>query len=156
MQVRTKKMLFFLIIGFFAGVFWGGVKLIEFGLKFTELTPGMIIEPFFKHAFLVTWLGLAVGWAAFIVFSIIAAEVYGLAFCKVKGPWLGLVYGVVWWIVIYWIIGPWVEWVQKPRLLNWNTIISDFCLFLLWGLFIGYSIAMEFTDEETREPQKKN
>jgi uncharacterized membrane protein YagU involved in acid resistance len=155
LQVKTKKMRFFLMIGFFAGLIWGGVKLIEYGLKFTELTPGILIEPFFKHTFVISWWGLGIGWVAFIVFSIIAALIYGFALRKVKGPLLGMVYGVVWWTVIYWIIGPWVAWVPKPRMLNWNTIISDFCLFLLWGLFIGYSIAMEFTDEESREPQKQ-
>jgi hypothetical protein len=155
LQVKTKKMPFFLMIGFFAGLIWGGVKLIEYGLKFTELTPGILIEPFFKHNFVISWWGLGLGWVAFIVFSIMAALIYGFALYKVKGPYLGMVYGVVWWAVIYWIIGPWVAWVPKPRMLNWNTIFSDFCLFLLWGLFIGYSIAMEFTDEESREPQKQ-
>jgi len=156
LQVKTKKILFFLMIGFFAGLIWGAVKLMEYGLKFTELSPGMLIEPFYKHAFVISWWGLGFGWAAFIIFSIIAAMIYGFTLRKVKGPWFGLVYGVAWWTVIYWVIGPWVESVPKPRMLNWNTIITDFCLFLLWGLFIGYSIAMEFTDEESREPQKQN
>jgi len=30
------------------------------------------------------------------------------------------------------------------------------CLFVLWGMFIGYSIALEFTDDRIREPFRKN
>lgn len=42
-----------------------------------------------------------------------------------------------------------VLWINR---LDWNTIVSDLCLFVLWGLFIGYTITMEFTEERNREP----
>ena len=36
----------------------------------------------------------------------------------------------------------------------WDTNISEVCIFILWGLFIGYTTAQEFTDEKLREPKK--
>lgn len=38
-----------------------------------------------------------------------------------------------------------------PFKLPWNTVISEFCIFLLWGMFIGYTAAIEYTDERKRE-----
>ncbi len=45
---------------------------------------------------------------------------------------------------------------MKPQNeLTWDSIITEFCFFLLWGLFIGYTVAMEYTDERKREPEKR-
>jgi uncharacterized membrane protein YagU involved in acid resistance len=155
-QRKTNTIRFFLYIGFFAGLIWGGVKLVEYGLKFTKVSPGFLLEPFFKHNFLATWLGMAMGWGAFILFSVVAALIYGYAFHKIKGPWLGLAYGLFWWIMIYVILGPWCGMVPPIWQLDQNSLFSDLCLFLLWGLFIGYSIAVEFTDNESNANRNKS
>ncbi len=86
----------------------------------------------------------------FIVFSVIASMLYVLLLRKMKGPWPGLVYGVLWWSVIF-IPGSQMFLMQPPFKLPWNTVISEFCVFLLWGMFIGYTAAMEYTDERKRE-----
>jgi hypothetical protein len=153
LQGKMKKIAYVFNIGFFAGVIWGGIKLLEYGLKFTKVSPGFVIEPFFKHSFLISWWGLALGWASFVILSMAAAWIYGWLFHQIKGPYLGLAYGLVWWILIYMGIGPWIGMVIPAWQLDWNTITTDICLFILWGLFIGYSIAMEFTEEESREPK---
>jgi uncharacterized membrane protein YagU involved in acid resistance len=156
LQGKTKRFRFFVYIGFFAGLIWGGVRLVEYGMKFTKVSPGFLLEPFYKHAFLVSWLGMAMGWAAFILISVVAALIYGYAFHKIKGPWLGLAYGLVWWLMIYVIFGPWSGMVPSIWRLDRNSFYSDLCLFLLWGFFIGYSIAVEFTDNESNKNRNKS
>jgi uncharacterized membrane protein YagU involved in acid resistance len=152
-KTNTNRWFFALYIGFYAGLIWGAVKIIENYFHFTTIVPGFLVEPFFKHEFLMSWQGVLTGWAFFIVFSVIAAFVYMIVLSKVKGPWMGILYGAAWWGLLYLLIGPlagMMYWVNK---LDWNTIITDFCLFLLWGLFIGYTISLEFTDERNREPE---
>ncbi|MNR52325.1 hypothetical protein D3C85_1721510 [compost metagenome] len=72
---------------------------------------------------------------------------------KLPGPWIGIAYGVAWWALLYLLIGPWTGMMNWIYGLDRNTIITDLCLFILWGLFIGYSIALEYTEEREREPE---
>ncbi|RCX23133.1 membrane protein YqhR [Fontibacillus phaseoli] len=149
----TNIWFFSLQIGFFAGLIWGGVKGVFYYMRFTSVLPGYLVEPFFKHQFLQTQWGYYVGWLFFILFSIIATLIYTLIFRKLKGPLPGLVYGVFWWFVIFMALGPLCGMTQPIQKLSFNTGFSEFCLFLLWGLFIGYTAAQEYTNERVREPE---
>ncbi|WP_159882204.1 YqhR family membrane protein [Paenibacillus puerhi] len=150
--VRTGKWSFALYIGFFAGLVWGGIKIIQNYFHFTSLPPGFMLEPFFLHKFLLSQAGFWIGWAVFTLFSVIASLLYALILAKAKGPWYGLGYGIMWWIVIFLFIGPITGMTKWIAYMELNTVITEFCLFVLWGLFIGYSISFEFTDERSREP----
>ncbi|KQX46488.1 YqhR family membrane protein [Paenibacillus sp. Root444D2] len=154
-KIRTNRWVFALYIGFFAGFIWGAIKIVEYYLKFTKIVIGFLVEPFFKHDFLHTWLGTLIGWGIFTVFSIVAAFIYMVTMWKFQGPWWGLAYGALWWAVIYLLIGPLSGMTYWIKDLDLDTVLSDFCLFLLWGMFIGYSISIEYTDARTRRPIHK-
>lgn len=147
---HTNPWLFALQLGFFAGLIWGGIHWLFYGLHFTKVSPGFMAEPFFKHDFLNTVYGHLVGYSFFIVFSIIASLLYVLLLRKLKGPWPGLIYGLIWWAVIF-IACSRLFLLQPPLKMPWNTFITELCIFLLWGMFIGYTAAIEYTDERKRE-----
>ncbi|GIP51982.1 MULTISPECIES: YqhR family membrane protein [Paenibacillus] len=149
----TNLLRFSLQIGIFAGLIWGAVQGLFYYLKFTTVLPGYLVEPFFKHQFLQTQRGYYVGWLFFVLFSVIATLIYTLAFRKLKGPLPGMIYGIVWWAVIFLLLGPMLKMTSPIRELSFNTVFSEFCLFLLWGLFIGYTAAEEYTNERAREPK---
>jgi len=149
---KSNKWSYALSIGFFAGLIWGAVKMIEHYLHFTSLPPGFLVEPFFKHSFLLTWRGYLLGWVVFIMFSIAAALVYTALLVKFAGPWIGIAYGMVIWGVLFLLVGPVTGMMNWIIYLDWNTILTEACLFMLWGLFIGYSIAFEFNDISDLEP----
>lgn len=151
-QLKTRRLRYALYIGFFAGVLWGGVKIIEFAMRFTKVVPGFLLEPFMKHSFLISWPGILAGWACFIALSLVASLLYMLFMRKLPGPWYGIGYGLAWWVFLYLLIGPIAGMVKPVTQLDLNSFVADLCLFVLWGLFIGYSIAMEYTDEWSREP----
>jgi uncharacterized membrane protein YagU involved in acid resistance len=114
-----------------------------------------MVEAFFKKSFLASWQGYMLGWVVFICFSIVASLLYAWLLVKVVGPWMGLGYGFTWWAAIFLLIGPVTGMMNWIAYLDWNTILSEACLFLLWGLFIGYSIGFEFNNERAREPFEK-
>ncbi|MDF2720422.1 MAG: hypothetical protein K0Q59_97 [Paenibacillus sp.] len=150
----TNVWSFGLQTGFFAGLIWGAVKALEAYLHFTEIPAQFMAKPFLAPSFVKSVAGFWMGWLVFIVFSIVASLLYALVLRKVRGPWTGLCYGAAWWVLIYLLVGPstgMMKWINRYE---WNTIITDVCLFLVWGLFIGFSIAFEFTDERNREPGK--
>lgn len=151
-KARTNVWGFAIQTGFFAGLIWIAVKALESYLRFTKVPSGFMAKPFFREEYLDTAAGYWTGWGVFIVFSIVAAMVYAALLRKVRGPWAGLAYGAVWWIVLYGMVGPATGMMKPAGQLDLVSVVTDFCLFLLWGLFIGYSISFEFTDERGHEP----
>ncbi|WP_379128771.1 YqhR family membrane protein [Paenibacillus sp. sgz500958] len=151
---QTNRWSFALELGFFAGLIWGGLRWLMYAMHFTKVIPGFLAEPFFKHSFLVSPAGQILGYLFFIVFSALASLLYVLVLRKLKGPWPGMAYGVIWWAVIF-LAGSWMFLLQRPFRLPWNSVVCEFCVFLLWGLFIGYTAAIEYTDERVREQQTK-
>lgn len=152
--VQTNPFYFSIELGYFAGLIWGGLHWLMYVLHFTKVIPGFLAEPFFKHDFLLTPAGHLLGYLFFIVLSVLASLIYVLIFRKLNGPWPGMIYGVLWWSVLFLACSR-LFLLQPPFKLPWNTVISEFCLFLLWGLFIGYTAAIEYTDERKREQQTK-
>ncbi|UUZ79584.1 YqhR family membrane protein [Paenibacillus sp. P26] len=151
---RTNRWDFAMYIGFFAGLIWGGIKIIEHYFHFTTLSPGFLIEPFFKHSFLSTWQGMLTGWLFFILFSIVASLLYTVLLAKARGPWFGIGYGIFWWAMFFLLIGPITGMTHWLLYMDLNTILTDACLFVLWGLFIGYSVSFEFNDESAGDTPK--
>lgn len=149
--LRTDPLLFTLQIGFFAGLIWGGMRWLMYEFHFTVVVPSFIIEPFFLHRYLITLQGLVIGWAGFIVFSILTAILYTTMFRHIVGPWLGIIYGFVWWCLLFIIPGPQFGLMIPIWNTTWNTVWTELCLMIVWGLFIGYSISTEFNQEQARE-----
>lgn len=152
-EYHTNIWTFSLVTGFFAGLIWGGVQGLFYYMRFTTVLPGYLVEPFFKNSFLHSQAGYYVGWLGFIIFSILVTLIYTLVFRNLKGPMPGILYGMVWWALIFLVIGPSLHMTTPIRTMTTNTFISEFCLYLLWGLFIGYTVAEEYTDERGREPE---
>ena len=115
----------------------------------------MLVEPFFRRSFLVTGWGHVTGIGGFIVFSIVAVFIYKLVLGRFTGPWAGLIYGLLWWTLLFLSIGPLLGMVKPITAIGWDSICSMFSLYVAWGTFIGYTIAFEFNDETSREPIQK-
>ncbi|MDO7905180.1 YqhR family membrane protein [Paenibacillus sp. JX-17] len=153
-SARTNPVAFALELGFFAGLIWGTIRWFFYVLHFTVVEPGFLAEPFFKHQFIKSGAGHLLGLLFFIAFSVIASLLYTALFRKFKGPAGGFVYGIFWWVILFVLLGAKGGMMRPLNRLTWDTITSEFCVFLLWGLFIGYTVATEFTDERVREPEK--
>ncbi|WP_209847211.1 YqhR family membrane protein [Paenibacillus sediminis] len=151
---RTNPFYFSLELGFFAGLFWGGIRWIFYVLHFSVISPGFAAKPFFGTSFMRSASGFLLGWLFFILLSIAASLIYTALFRKLKGPWPGIAYGVIWWLLLFLIAGPQVGMMERLSHLPWNTIICEFCLFILWGVFIGYTVATEFNEERIRDEQQ--
>jgi hypothetical protein len=153
-QHHTNAWYYCIQIGFFAGLIWGTVRWMLFEMSFTKELPGFALLPFTSADFLSSFWGTVLGIGSFILFSIVAALLYKAALGKWRGPMGGIVYGLMWWGIIFAGIGPWLGLSRWLTQAGWSTISTEICVFLLWGVFIGYSIAFEFTDEASREPIK--
>ncbi|SFS83398.1 YqhR family membrane protein [Paenibacillus sp. BC26] len=149
---HTNPFAYCLKLGFFAGVIWGLLHWLLYAIHFTKVMPGFLLEPFFQQSFLKSGWGHFAGIAAFTVFSIIATFIYKVLLGRLGGPWAGVFYGLVWWLLLFMTIGPVMQMMDPVNKIGYDTLFTEGCFFTLWGLFIGYTIAFEFTDEASREP----
>lgn len=149
--VRTNKLAFALKLGLFAGLIWGALRILFYALRFTEAVPGFLIEPFFTHDFLSGTGGFVVGWLAWTAFSIAASLIYTFLLHRTRGPWIGVIYGLFWFAVWFVLLGPLFGMVKPVGTVSADTLWTEGCLFALWGVFIGYTVTLEFSDERERE-----
>lgn len=152
---QTNPVLYSLKIGFYGGLIWGLIRWLATGLNFTNVTQAFLLDPFVPRSLLGGFYWQAAGLAMFILMSIIAALIYVTILGRFRGPWPGLLFGAAWWGLAYAFAGPIVGMVPPLNQIGWNSMITDFCLFMMWGLFIGFSIAFEFHNEAGREPSAK-
>ena len=150
---RTNRFLYALQIGIFAGLIFGAIRWICHYFRFTGVIPGFLVEPFFLRSFLAGNGGHVVGTAAFIVLSVAASLLYAPIASKLRGPWPGALYGALWFCVLYLWIGPMLGMLLPLGKLSWDSFWTDGSIFVMWGVFIGYSISYEFTNERRRDKQ---
>lgn len=148
---RTNPWTFSASIGFFAGVIWGLTKIAFYWFEFTKVEPAFFVRGWYVDHYLHSWQGHIVGLVWIVIGSVGAALLYGALLRKLRGPWPGVLYGLAWWALLYVLIGPWAGFAENIWSLDRQSFWSDLCLFVLWGVFIGYSISFEFTDEQSRD-----
>jgi len=147
----TKPIPYALSLGFFAGLIWGGLRLLSYFLHFTYEPASFLIRGWLTEEAAIGAFGHITGTISFIIFSMIASFLYLWFFRTLEGPWPGIWYGIGWWGILYGL-GPLFGFTRLSLDVTFTLAATDFCFFVLWGLFIGYSIAFEFTDEASREP----
>jgi len=148
----AEPFVFCLYIGFFAGLIWGLIRWLAVSLNFTKVPAAFLADPWVRRSELAHISWQFVGLLLFVVMSMAAALVYYGLMRRFRGPVPGLVFGALWWAVLYAGAGPLIGLVPPLKRIGWDSLFTDFCLFVCWGLFIGYSIAYEYHNEMEREP----
>ncbi|MBO0962553.1 hypothetical protein J1P26_22925 [Neobacillus sp. MM2021_6] len=142
-----KQMSFTVMVfwtGLFGGLFWGTIGYIASFFNFTEVSPHVIIEPWALGDWKNGWLGTVISIILMGALSIIAAFVYYALLRKFKGFWFGLGYGVVLFLLVFFILNPLFPGMKPFSDLSRDTVITSICLYIVYGIFIGYSINYEF------------
>ncbi len=147
-----KRIYYACYIGLYAGLIWGLLAYVGHYFEFTAIKPNFLVAPFLKKSLLNDWQGHLLGLLAFVLYSVIAALLYSATLHNRKGPWPGIMFGIVWWLLVYAFAGPYFAFLPPLKSLELDTWITELCRHVLWGVFIGYSISLEFTDEREREP----
>jgi len=152
--VRTNRFWYAIQVGIFAAVIWGAVRWGVYSFRFTQVQPGFLLKPFVDDDSLSGTMGFIWGALTFLVLSILVSLLYAFALYKLRGPWPGIAYGILWFALLYLLYGMLTGAVPPFGKISWDSLWTDFSIFVLWGTFIGYSISFEFTDERQRNKGK--
>lgn len=136
------------ITGLFAGLIWSTVWAVSGYFNFTELSPSsFMLEVWFDAEWAGRWYGEMLSILMISIVSILVAYVYYWLFRKLTGILPGLVYGVVIWLLLILISSSLFVHIPYLNELNINTIVTMLAIFILYGVFVGYTISYDFLDQ---------
>ncbi|HHY73077.1 MAG TPA: hypothetical protein GX497_07610 [Bacillus bacterium] len=131
------------IIGFIGGVFWSLIGYLAYYFNFTEMGPSLILQPWaigdWKYETTGHWIGIIV----IGLLSIGVALVYNVFLKNTQKIWPSILFGVVLWLIVFYLLNPIFPKLESVREFRINTIITTICLYILYGVFVGYSISYD-------------
>jgi hypothetical protein len=139
--------------GLFGGIFWGLIGYVAYLFNFTVVRPNVILEPWALGYWKNEWLGTLISIILLGVFSVAAAFIYYFALRRIKGVWIGMGYGLVLFLLIFFVLNPLFPSIEPLNQMNRDTIITSICLYMVYGLFIGYSINYEYQNTTGKEKE---
>lgn len=131
------------VIGFFGGLFWSLLGYVAYVFKFTELSPNLVLTPWVFGNWKNGVLGNFIGIFIIALLSIGAAYLYSFTLKKINKMWPGILLGLLLWALVFYVLNPVFPGLKSVAELDRNTIITTICLYLLYGVFVGYSISFE-------------
>lgn len=140
-----------MIIGFTGGILMGIIVQLAFYFNFLDFSPRFILTPWTTLAWVRGWIGIVMSVLLFGILSILAAIVYHALLKRVQSIYAGLLYGVLLWLILVFILRPMFPDFPTYAAMNTRTIVTSVCIFIVYGVFVGYSISYEH-----QEIQKKN
>lgn len=143
-KIRTA-----LEIGAFGGAFWSLLGYIAYFLNFSSIGPSIFIRPFVTKAFADRPLAQFMGVAVATLFGMLFALVYVFTLSRFYQPWISVGCGAALFVLFYYVIAPLFSITSRPlHHLGTNTFSTQLCLFILFGLFVGFSLSAEFSSKE--------
>ncbi|MDP4085624.1 MAG: YqhR family membrane protein [Bacillota bacterium] len=140
-------------IGLFGGVFWTIIGYFAYLFSFTELRPNIILEPWALGDWKRDWLGTAISIIIIGLFSVGAAFVYYGMLKKLKGIWPGFIYGIVIFLLVFIVLNPLFPSMDPFLKLDRDTLVTSACLYIVYGVFIGYSISYESQNQKVQDKE---
>lgn len=132
------------IIGAIAGLFASLISYFAFYFRFIRFGPALVLMPFELGDWKDTHVGQLVGVVVITFLSIAIAFLYKVTLQKVASIWAGIFFGLFLWILVFYVINPFLPRLKDIQNLDSNSIITSLCIYILYGAFIGQSISYNY------------
>ncbi|WP_243524328.1 YqhR family membrane protein [Bacillus pseudomycoides] len=133
----------FVQIGLFGGAFWGSIWYFLHIFSFTEVGPNYLLLPFALGNWKEGVWGNVLGVVCVGLLSILVALIYKALFKRFEGILPGILYGLFWWTILFLGLGSIAPVIKNALHLPKETIVTTICIFILYGVFITYSVSFE-------------
>jgi len=136
-----------ILTGFAGGIIWSFVATVLTYFHFIQFSPKTIlVRTWLRVGWTEKWQGALLAILLAGILSMLTALIYFALFRKLTTMWIGAIYGVIIWAAVFFLILPLVRSVPSFSELTKETIITSICLYLLYGVFIGFSISYDYED----------
>ncbi|MBU8879347.1 hypothetical protein BGM26_10165 [Bacillus sp. FJAT-29790] len=148
-----------ILTGLIGGIFWSGIAYLAYILNLTEIHPNVILDPWMIGAWKKGWLGTVLSILMIGVVSIGVSLIYYATLRRFPSIFVGMGYGIALFMLVFFVLNPIFPGIGPVKDLARNTIITSLCFYILYGIFIGYSISFEESEikyKEKRESKAPN
>lgn len=136
-----------ILTGFTAGVLWTAIGAALAYFDFMEFSPrAMLVRPWLKVGWADRWQGGLLSIFLAGLLAILVALIYFALFRKLASMWVGVTYGVLIWAIVFVIMLPVLRSLPSFGELTKETIVTSLCLYVLFGVFVGFSISYDYED----------
>ncbi|SFC47987.1 Conserved membrane protein YqhR [Bacillus sp. 491mf] len=142
-------------IGVFGGLFWGAVWYFLHIFSFTVPGPNYLLLPFALGDWKEGVWGNIAGIICMGILSVVVAFIYKAVLSKFEGLISGIIYGLVWWGLLFFVIPPVAPVIKSMMEMPKETIVTTACIFILYGVFIGYSVSFEVNNNASATDEEK-
>ncbi|WP_059171105.1 YqhR family membrane protein [Bacillus sp. FJAT-27445] len=133
-----------LLTGLWGGLFWSFIGQVGYYFHFTKISPRAVLGPWALGSWKNGWLGTLVAIVLIALISIGTAFIYSALLKKTGGILSGIGYGIVLFLLVFLLLNPMFPGISPFGRLDQNTMYTSICLFILYGVFIGYSISYDY------------
>ncbi|WP_449536915.1 YqhR family membrane protein [Ferdinandcohnia sp. Marseille-Q9671] len=137
------------VIGLFGGIFWSLLSYLSYVFHFTEISPNLVLKPWILGEWKNRVLGQFIGVFVIGIISIGVALLYYAFLKKFQSIWVGAAFGIALWVIVFYVLNPIFPDIKTVAELKRNTVITTICFYVLYGVFIGYSISFEENEMNT-------
>jgi len=141
--------------GMIGGIFWAGLGYIAYLFDFVEFSPSIILEPWAIGEWKKGWLGTVISLILIGFISTLVAFGYYLVLRKFKSIYISIAFGIVIFFCVYIILNPIFPSMAPFLKLKMDTIITSVCLYILYGVFVGYTISYEENEMKVKKHKAK-
>lgn len=133
-----------LTVGFFGGVIASFLGLVAHYFNFMDFSPKFILTSWSKQAWMKAWQGSLMTMILFGIISIVVAFLYYLLLKKMQSMVTYMMFGFVCWLIFLFAFKPMFRDLPPLSKMSSDSIITSICIFVLYGVFIGYSISFDY------------
>ncbi|MBD1378810.1 hypothetical protein IC621_01080 [Bacillus sp. IB182487] len=143
-----------MVTGFFGGILWSLFGYIAYIFNFSEVSPNLLLQPFILGSWKDGTLGNFVSIVLIGVLGVGAAIAYYAVLKRFNKLWIGIGYGIALWGLVYFVLNPIFPDLKTVMELKRETIVTTVCLYILFGVFVGYSISFEYNELTTEKLER--
>lgn len=134
------------VIGFCGGVLWSFIVYIVYLFYFFEISLNMILQLFVFGEWKKYGLGIVISIILIGFFLIGVVFFYFFLLKCLKIMWLGVLYGLLFWLFVFFVFNLIFFDVCVVIELKVDIVIIIICIYLFYGLFVGYFILFEYNE----------
>lgn len=142
MSILTKV----IITGFVGGVLWSLIGYLAYIFHFTIISPNLVLTPFAVGDWKYDTIGNVIGVFVNGFIAVIVALLYYAFLKNFKSIWTSIGFGIALWAIVFYLLTPIFPNLESVTKLDFNTNITMICIYILFGVFVGYSISFEHNE----------
>jgi hypothetical protein len=135
-----------IMIGLIGGIFWSSLAYGAYFFHFTEVSPNLVLQPWAVGDWKNGTIGNIISILVIGLLSIIVALLYYAMLKNREGIWPGIFFGCLLWLLVFYALNPLFSQLKAVNELERNTVVTTICFYILYGVFIGYSISFEVAE----------